>query len=655
MDPPAGSIDPAMPLTEFHAMKHIRLGTTSGLLSGAMLAAMGFGSVGCSDNEFSSKDEPDFALEYPAGDEYTLDLCSAADRNTNVGQPIQIRNAGRAPLQIKRITLVGDLDGRLVLRNGESLGDCSSCEGADKICISSSSTCVPVTTEVQPFTLDAGLQHQLTMYVRAGGTTELRCPVAPAGIPDLYRDTYCGHLDIETNAPNTTGVVQNGKARVYLTREAGSTGVMRLAPEFLSFSDLRPGVAQSTNFSVTNEGTGDLTITQLTFDKAEVRSYFTITPQNLPAVIPPSQSQTWTLTMTPPADMDPATFRVAASLQVMAGTGRCGTRSIAVSAGNTVSATPRIRVEPTVLSFANGSEQPLTISNDGGTTLVLSQLKVEPSNMAQYYTFLVDGRELSANANEVVAKNASKTLTVRHIAPAQGSAVATLRIGHNDTAVDGRTEVILLGNLATAALGSVAPSSVTFTAIPGQTSARQVIIRNQGNAPLEVTNASFQASIGEATGFEVSGAIGTVNPGEFKIATVRFSGSAALAAPVVLVLETNSQSREDMSVLMSVLAPVDEPLPAPRIQPSFTTAARVGERTAFTVSDTVGAANLAQSSWFLARRPATSSAFYLTTEVSNATSASFTPDVPGDYQVMVVVYDGDGREVEATLDFQAQP
>src|SRR5690606_25907322 len=155
----------------------------------------------------------------------------------------------------------------------------------------------------------------------------------------------------------------------------------------------------------------------------------------------------------------------------------------------------------------------------------------------------------------------------------------------NDLQAGGKTSVTLLGNSTEIALGQVLPTQYTFVAgEAGQTV--DFVVYNRGTDPLEITDAEIALPVGAEEGlFTVSDVTGTIPAGGLVKGTVTYGGTTNIRRQSTLVLTSNTAGEPQDMTLMLVAQPAAEAVTLePTITPSFTSTARVGESTSFTVS-----------------------------------------------------------------------
>jgi hypothetical protein len=240
------------------------------------------------------------------------------------------------------------------------------------------------------------------------------------------------------------------------------------------------GQSKSQAVSVTNTGTANLTINQLTSSVAGI----SINGLTLPATIAAGQSSSFNVQFAPQT-------AGLASGTVSLTTNAPSTPPIAVT-GTGVAATTALSVSPPSIAFGNvntGStaNQSITISNTGNTSTTVAQVNVSGQNLT--------------------TSGISMPLT---LAPAQS---ATLNLQYSPTAAtalngsisvvngQGGTATVSVTGTGAQALLAVIPGSVSFSnVLTGATNSQSVQISNSGNAAAIITQANISGS-----GFSVTG------------------------------------------------------------------------------------------------------------------------------------------------------
>lgn len=636
----------------------MRAGLKFGFAALLLGSALSMLATGCGDGDnFVAADEPDFTIEGLSRPEFVLELGLVGDRHVTQGQTVILRNSGHGELKINKLEWIARPE-RLTMDLGSANESCVVDEGCpgDAICMDQSQQCRNVGTPETPIVVPSNQRFDLNFMVLRG-EAEVACPQPASSVPLDYQDRYCGELLITTNAKNSAGIVEEGKARIYFLTD-GKRGDMRIDPTFIEFASAKPGEAQSATFTLRNQATQPLTVSQI--DIQSYTDYFTITPTippNQPIVIAGGGSKEFNLTFNPPSNVPVEELNFSTDIVFQSSTIGSTTRKLIVSVTSETGNRPDLVIEPTSLSFADTDEQVITVSNHGHAPGYISSISVRPHAVRPYYRIFYNGADITENfpaqrptlsrVNQSTGEVSSLDLVVKFSPPGDGaSTIGSLEIRHNDESRSHMTEVELLGNTENAAIGRVAPFIFTFAARQG-TEERQFVIHNRGTEPLEITEVEVNQVSNE---FEVVGGTGTIEPGGLLAATVRYTGAAAEARTGSVRFVSNSVgSEEDMTLALIAQVASQAAVPEPSIEPSFTNRALVGERTTFTLEDASGAGNPGAATWTLLARPSGSTAFVH--EVG--ASASFTPDAVGNYRIAVTVPNDNGIDAQAVFDFEA--
>ncbi|MBA2664068.1 MAG: choice-of-anchor D domain-containing protein [Bradymonadaceae bacterium] len=642
-----------------------KMGALALLVSGVVAS---LGAPGCGDNDsFTAVAVPGFTIEDLSSAGFVLDISQATDRHVTQSPTVILRSSDKAELTISKLEWVARPD-RLVIAGARSETSCdpsngdADCSGG-AICLAvANSKCLGTGLEA-PFSIAPGLQHQIQFIVKQG-SGQLECPQAGASVPAEYKERYCGELLIETNAQNNSGIVQGGKARLYFLTD-GNSGEIKLEPQFVQFANAQAGVSQTANFTIRNSASGPLTVFQADIHpNSEMFSISPAIPPSQPVIIAGNEAQSFTLTFNPPGNATDAALEFSSTISFVSSSIGITSPKIILEVTRDAGNAPRIVIEPDSLEFSSATQQIITVSNFGKATGQLTGLTLRPQGARPFYKVLWNGVDILANfptqrptlprATEVDGEivPSSIELVVEFEAPAESnvSTIGELEIRHNDTFSGNKTLVDLFGDEGEAAIGQVAPFQFTFPA--GQTNQeRRFVVHNRGSDPLIITDVVVEPGLG-TTGeeFAVSTLTGTIAPGGLLEGTATYSSAVNVRRSVAVRLVSNSVGSQDDMVLALVGQPVAaNPTLAVDINPSFTTAAKVGENTTFTAVESSGTGNLAGSNWVLLSRPASSSAFFTGT----GASVSFVPDAAGTYRLSVIVPNGENVDAQKIFEFTA--
>lgn len=588
------------------------------------------------DDNIQRIEVPELSIVEPESGQINLEPPPDEDREQSQGT-ISIRNTGLATLRVTRLEMVNTPE-RLARfdRTDQSCSVEADCEGG-QICLATG-TCVELGLPATPLEFQPSDGIDLE-FVLQRGSTEIICPEAPAEIAPEFEEFYCGEVIIETNAQNNAGVVENGRARILFLRP-DTSGQIAVNPEFISFQQVQPGTSDSQDFSVQNVGSTPLTVTQISVTDAG--NFFTITGDTgFPAVIEPQENATWTLNLEIPADAAPEDYVGFTEMIINSSAGNSSAGNIPIEVSADAAAAPEVTISESTLKFDQQASQTITIQNTGSATLIVSRLKVEPNEASAFYSFEIEGNDVTDTLPpQNIAKGDSLDLTINFDSTASTeSSVGILTIGHNAQAQNRRSEVILLGDAGDVPIARVHPLGFTFLADPDNTSTRTFVLRNIGTAALDVSALALNFNQGSDAEFTVTGVPANVPPGGISTGTVTFTGANASPDVGSAVFATNDDVGEIALGLRDVASSGE--VIVPQITPLFANDARVGAQLGFTAANSTPSESSDNALWTLLERPAGSEVFFF---VANE-ELSFTPDVAGTYRFSLLLNDNQ-RESE---------
>lgn len=613
----------------------------------------------CGDKEgFIAVDEPEFSVDEPG--HLRLRMPSGTMKN-ETQKNIRLRNSGDGTLRIVKMELVDTPDRILVL--GTKGRDCDanlSCEGImsiddtpvpleNPVCLTATKTCRGTGFGKIPLEIGGQLSLDIILLIKKG-SIELDCNPAPTDLPaDIDPEDYCGKIHIETNALNTVGIVEKGVADIYILRPLESSGEIDIVENSLDFIEVIPGNTQKRSITVKNNGKRTLTINTIAVEKNEPWFVFKGRESNVPTTIEPGQIKVWDVELSVPANTTDFDFSTRLFIDSSAANNSSGEIAVSVTAGS--GGAPNIEFETTPLKFDTMAEQTLTLNNTGQTTLQISGLTIKPASARPFYKFEVDGNDVTNITNNMtyitIQKGKSKDLVVKFLRPDlnTNNATATLEINHNDRFKNLQSSLILLGDHGDAAIGKINPDGFVFYSADGNTSTRTFAIRNLGTAPLVISAANLTADL--MTEFKVTGAVGTIEPGELKKATITYTDEDVTPESGLLELESNHKGGAFELVLRSVA--VATPVPVPVIKPLFKGNAKVGFSAKFTNEGSTPESVRKNGIWTLISRPASSKVWISTT----GESISFKPDVAGQYEIGLLLNEK-SREAQIIFPFTVE-
>jgi hypothetical protein len=331
-----------------------------------------------------------------------------------------------------------------------------------------------------------------------------------------------------TFAPTSTGLLGGtvgitsdapGAAPGLAMTGAGVQPAISVSPASISFGSLIAGQSKSQSVTITNTGTADLKISQMT----ATGTGMTVSGITTPLTIPASQSSTFNVKFAP---QTAGTSSGSISL-----TSNASSSAMVIGmSGTGLAATSTLSLNPASLSFGNvnvgsSANQAVTVTNTGNSSATISQIGVTGSGLS--------------------LTGASTPLT---LAPAQ-SAMFTVVFSPSTTAAttgsvsvvsqSGTSQVSVTGSGAQAAL-SLSQNAVTFNNVTTGTSNSQPLqISNTGNATLTVSQASVTGS-----GFSISGLAlpASIASGQTASFTVVFEPQSAGSVTGTLSLVSNASS-----------------------------------------------------------------------------------------------------------------
>lgn len=609
------------------------------------LALLVFTACG-KNNSFQATDSPEFQVQ---GSGFIRIQMPATEERTRSQESLVLRNTGDGPLQVTSVEWI-DRPERLVaigdLPQNSSLGSCESDEdcGADEICLTSAQACNP-TGLPDAFELGPQLRKDLDFAITIGGP-EMTCPDEPSiEVPIDFQNDYCGAIRIETNADNDGDNVEDGQAIIYFL-DPGASGQVEVEPSFLEFTNVQPGSTQSQTFSVTNSGMNPLEV--LTMGVEDNPTFFTISAvdgSTLPLDIESGTAKQFEVVVDIPADQEDYETITILNIETSA-----GIEKISVEVTAAAGSAPIIELDSEVLRFDQSASQTLTVSNTGQATLQLTGLNVQPPTARDFYSFEVDGNDVTDNFQPVnVPKGQSKELVVNFARPGgnEDSSVGVLEIAHNDRNNGFKSEVTLLGDEGDVPIGQVRPEGFTFLAEDGNSATRAFVVRNIGTAALDLTGITWGTfSQGSNAEFQISPTSGTVPAGGILRFEASFTGMNA--APDVGVANFDSNNATDLSLSLRALDSATV-VPTPVIEVTTQGTPQAGSPVNLSAASSTPDGIASNAVWTLLSRPASSSAWL--NDVGD--EASFVADQAGTYEVALTILNSD-REAQVTQEITVE-
>lgn len=533
---------------------------------------------------------------------------------------IVIKNGGKGTLKVTSVTWEGDATGYI-----KPKGELRSA--------------FELTTDQEE-----RIQFELAIPRPAESDVPLTCPDPPAGFPaDLAGSggRYCGRLLVNTNAREAAS-----DAVYFLVSQ--SDGKIKVDPTVLNFAAPQIGQTQTLTLSVSNVATsGNLTlerINKVDFPGSTAND-FQIEGFPFPVDLGPAETVNYDIIYTP-TSAEAANGR----FEVKSNDPSAPTTIVVVNTGTSTAA--QIEVSPLSLAFpdaAPGSPQTLelTVTNTGsGAPLTITQMVVLPSEAQPSFTVLWDKMDDGnfvpwvQGTQDVVARQNSTVYQVRYEPTEAGQSLnGRLRITSNAANVSNGEVSVTLSGGAAAPDGLVAPSTIIFNVAPGASDTRSFSVSNGGLAPLEITGvqlrnlntSEFSITPNPNDGLSIS-------PGQVQAFDVVYDRLANDIGQDIgdIVLMTNNPFG-DGELVVSVRNNNGENAISPVAVITQTPDGNVAAGTTITLDgsgSTTQTGSISYYIWTLLSAPNGSSARIAE---ENESSTTFTPDVPGNYRVQLVV------------------
>lgn len=608
---------------------------------------------GCGDDGFDERDQGQLSLD--SSGELLLEVSS--DRPTTQSE-IQFDNTGNGDLTFSSFELV-DVPDRLtaIQSAGDQPTTCTyesdnppmygtGCD-TGQVCWFLTNQCRPLGFPDAPIVIAPDRSLTLNMVVMPGDE-QIEC-VDPPADDENAPPNYCGKLVVETDASNDADFISDGNATIYFQYAPGS-GQINVTPTQIDFGDAEPGGSYSADFTVANEDPEDtLTINGVSIN--EQPNLFEVTGDEdiEGAEISPQAAKSWTVNFNPPEgtnidELDGIFLTVESS-------DRGATNNkifLSIGGGGN---TPVVTVEPSLLTFDSSTEQTVTVTNVEGTNgedrpnIRLRSLTTADND--DYYTFLIDGTEIDGNIDtDLIQPGSSKEITVRYAKPdgATDAGATEARLNYSyfegstgDTPIRVTKRFGLLGDQASAPLGRIAPMSLLFRAADGNEKTHPFVIRNLGNASLDLSGAALgDPALGTKDEFSFDVPT-SVAAGEIAQGSVTYSGTNSENDNVALEMNSNTAGAA-MNLNLFADGGAPEATLDAVITPFGGDTVSVGSKVVLNAQQsTVPDPSILDSAeWFLLSRPAGSTAFVN----ENGENVAFFPDVAGDYTVGMIVYEG---------------
>ena len=343
--------------------------------------------------------------------------------------------------------------------------------------------------------------------IAAGASATFSAVFAPTTVGSLP-----GSVTVSSNAPGSPSTIA-----LTGTGVAG-TATLSANPTSLSFGSVNAGVASSKSVTLTNSGTANVTISQVTVSAKDVAASGVTTPLTLT----PGQSQTMNVTFDPSAAETVSGNITVASTQ--------GTSTVISVSGTGIQ--PGITLTPTSANFGSvtvgtTNSQTIQVSNPGNGVLTITQANLTGSG------FSTTGLTLPLSINPGL----SSTFNAQYQPAAAGSASGSITFVSN--AATSPSVVTLTGTgVAATEILTLSTNTVSFGNVTNGTSSTQTVtVTNAGNS-----NVQISAITVSGTGFTLSGASVpvTLTPLQKLTFSVIFSPTATGSASGSVTVTSNA-------------------------------------------------------------------------------------------------------------------
>jgi hypothetical protein len=313
-----------------------------------------------------------------------------------------------------------------------------------------------------------------------------------------------------------------------LTVSLVGTGVqpgLSVSPGSFNFGSVVDCQTKAQNFTITNTGTGSLTLSQIAVGGAG----YNVTGLTTPSFLAAGQSATFSVEFAPST-----AGNLAGSVSI---TSNAPNSPAGVTlSGTGVAASVTVSASPTSLSFGNvnagtASAKSVTLTNNGNANLTLSQITVNAKN------FQVSG----ITTPKVIGPGQTAALSVTFTPASSESVTGSITVSSSQ----GANAVIPVSGSGVQSALSITPSSAAFGNVTVGTSASQTIqLSNTGTATLKISQLSLTGS-GFSAG-TVSLPI-SLNPGQASTFNIQYLPTAAGSATGTLsVVSTAPNSPSSM-------------------------------------------------------------------------------------------------------------
>ena len=291
------------------------------------------------------------------------------------------------------------------------------------------------------------------------------------------------------------------------------------SPSSVSFGQMAIGTNSTKPVVLTNDGSGKVTVTQMTVSGTG----YSVSGVTLPLTLAVGQSVPVSVVFAP---TNPGSAN--GTLSVITGSG-----TTAITLSGTGVAAGALTTSPTSFGFSNvlvgnTSMQTETLKNTGGTNLTVSAATISGAG------FSYAGLSLPL----VLTPNQSSTFSVSFTptTAAASNGMLALTVSGSTTQVD----MALSGAGITAATLTANPTSLTFTNVPvGQSSTQTETVTNTGGSSAQISQVAASG-----TGFSVSGITMpvTLTPGQSASFSVSFAPQSAGSFSGIVSITSNASN-----------------------------------------------------------------------------------------------------------------
>ena len=351
----------------------------------------------------------------------------------------------------------------------------------------------------------SGLATPSTIAAGASATfSALFAPTTAGSLP--------GTITITSNAPGSPSTVALSGTGV------AGTVTLSANPTSLAFGNVNAGTTSSKSVTLTNSGTANVTISQVTVSGKDVTTSGVTTPVTLA----PGQNQTLNVAFKPTA-----AETVSGNVTV---TTTQGTNTVVSVSGTGVQAA--ISLTPSSANFGSvtvgaTNSQTIQVTNSGNAVLTVTQANVTGTG------FSTTGLTLPLSINPGL----SSTFNAQYQPASAGSASGSITIVSN--AATSPNVVALTGTgVAASQILSLSTNSVSFGNVnTGTNSTQTVTVTNTGNSNVQISQIAASGA-----GFSLSGAGApvTLTPSQKLTISVIFSPTVAGSASGSVTITSNA-------------------------------------------------------------------------------------------------------------------